>query len=89
MRFSRGKCQALPLRRGNPPHQYWLGLASWKVALHKKDLGVLLDNFSELHSGGMRHRGHKFKEGKCSLDIRRIKSAMAVDRLKQGLRDDV
>lgn len=75
--------------RDNPTHQYRLGAGQPESSSVKKDLGILLDKFSEPHSDGMRCRGHKFQEGRCYLGIRRIKSTVAVDRLKNGLRDDV
>ncbi|KAJ7413971.1 rna-directed dna polymerase from mobile element jockey-like [Pitangus sulphuratus] len=42
MKFSKGKCQVLPLGRNNSMHQYMLGAAQLEGSLLEKDLGLLV-----------------------------------------------
>ncbi|KAK4825798.1 hypothetical protein QYF61_002382 [Mycteria americana] len=43
MKFTRGKCKVLPLRRNNPRHQYRLELTGWEAALLKK-IWIFVEN---------------------------------------------
>ncbi|KAK4822298.1 hypothetical protein QYF61_012997 [Mycteria americana] len=73
MRFSKGKCKVLPLGRDNPMHQHRLGTGQLGSSSAEKDLGVLLDKFSELHSDGMRRRGHnRAVELRVLLDLQTL-----------------
>lgn len=43
VKFSKGKCKALPLSRNNPRNQHSLGANRQKSSCAEKDLGVLVD----------------------------------------------
>lgn len=43
MKYNKGKCQVLYLRRNNPIHQYMLGDSQMESSFAEKDLGVLMD----------------------------------------------
>ncbi|GAB0209608.1 mitochondrial enolase superfamily member 1 [Grus japonensis] len=43
MKFNRGKCQVLPLRRNDPRHQYILGATQLEISLAEKALELLVD----------------------------------------------
>ncbi|GAB0177588.1 mitochondrial enolase superfamily member 1 [Grus japonensis] len=43
VKFNKGKCKVLYLRRNNPMHQYMLGATQLGSSLAGKDLGVLVD----------------------------------------------
>ena len=44
MKFSKGKCQVLPLGRNNPMHQYRLGAEGLESSLAEKALGDLVNS---------------------------------------------
>lgn len=44
MKFSKGKCQVLPLGKNNPRHQYTLGVNWLESSSVEKDPEVLVDN---------------------------------------------